>query len=192
MSFNHTRLLWQLLEDEQLEIPPSARIVLLRLADRANDFSLAWPSINSIARDTGQGRRTVIRALQLLEQAGLIVRTNRRDLTREERRNLRLQNVVYRLNLTVSTGVTVAPVEAGGCHGDTSSGVTVAHKPTNNLPGNRNQPAGPPLGERAGNQPEPTRTHQPNQPAARVDVAALIKQTKRGLSDVQSNSHHRR
>ena len=55
-----------------------AIIVYLRLASRANHAGQAWPSIASLAADTGTPRRTVQRALTELQTAGLVTVTTGR------------------------------------------------------------------------------------------------------------------
>lgn len=136
------------------EITPTQKLVLLRLADRANVHRLAWPSITSLENDTGLGRSTVIRALKKLIEYRLIEPTNRALLQQQERRNIRRDQVVYRLNLADMSGATVTPVRANQCHSDTSSSVRATPKPTNNLPGQstrgtyQNLQGASPLGER--------------------------------------------
>src|SRR5262245_8586145 len=49
-----------------------AKTVLRDLADRANDTGVCWPSITTIAIDTGLHRRSVSRGLRRLEQAELV------------------------------------------------------------------------------------------------------------------------
>lgn len=48
------------------DLPPSEKLVLLALADAANDEGHCWPSATTIARKSGQGERTVRRAIQSL------------------------------------------------------------------------------------------------------------------------------
>ena len=49
-----------------------SKLVLVRLADRADKRGRCWPSFESLMRDTGQCRQTVARAITELETAGLI------------------------------------------------------------------------------------------------------------------------
>ena len=49
-----------------------ASAVLRDLADRANDTGVCWPSLATIAADTGYCERTVRYALRRLEQHGLL------------------------------------------------------------------------------------------------------------------------
>lgn len=58
----------------EMDLPAKSKLVLLALADCANDEGLAWPSIATIARKCGCDQRTVQRNLRDLESAGLIAR----------------------------------------------------------------------------------------------------------------------
>lgn len=57
-----------------IAMPPSAKLVLVRLADRANpkNGNACWPSVGTIARDTGLSERTVQTQINFLERAGHI------------------------------------------------------------------------------------------------------------------------
>jgi hypothetical protein len=57
-----------------LQVSPTAKSVLMSLADNANDNGVCWPSIPTICRRTCLCRRSVIRALQTLEDGGIIVK----------------------------------------------------------------------------------------------------------------------
>ena len=54
-----------------------AKLVLISLADRANDHGQCWPAISTIADDCHCSRRTVERALTYLEEKGFIRRQTR-------------------------------------------------------------------------------------------------------------------
>lgn len=60
MSVRVMSLVWD------TDLPPSEKLVLLALADAANDEGHCWPSATTIARKSGQGERTVRRAIQSL------------------------------------------------------------------------------------------------------------------------------
>lgn len=61
-----------------LDLPPGEKLVLLALADQANDQGTqCWPSVATIGRRSGQGERTVRRALADLETKGHITRDHR-------------------------------------------------------------------------------------------------------------------
>lgn len=62
----------------ELDLPPGEKLVLLALADQANDEGRqCWPSVETIAHRSGQGIRTVRRALASLEDAGHLTRNHR-------------------------------------------------------------------------------------------------------------------
>jgi DNA-binding transcriptional ArsR family regulator len=63
---------------EQRTGSPTRKAVLMNLADRADGAWLCWPGQKLIAKDTELGERTVRRALDDLEQAGLIRRYRHR------------------------------------------------------------------------------------------------------------------
>ena len=56
-----------------------AKLVLLKLADNANDEGVAWPHIETIVAETSLCRRSVFRALTVLEESGLITRHRGRN-----------------------------------------------------------------------------------------------------------------
>lgn len=60
------------------KIPATQKYVLVNLAHRANSVAATWPSIATIAEDTGLSRRTVQYALTGLVKAGLITIEKRR------------------------------------------------------------------------------------------------------------------
>ena len=74
----------------------SERLVLLSLADMANDQLQCWPSIETIAKRANLDRRYVIRILKKLEKLGLIQRVHRWD--EEKNQN---QSNIYKLELVV-------------------------------------------------------------------------------------------
>lgn len=140
MSLRATRWAWTV-----PDLSPTQLLVLLRLADHANDFDLAWPAISSLEKSTRLGRRTVIRALERLAAKEWLEITSKAQLEEGLRPRCRADSNVYRLligprlsSVTVapdgarSSGVTVAPDAGNRCQGGTGSGVTVAPKPTNN------------------------------------------------------------
>lgn len=63
-----------------LRMPPTAKAVLICLADYADDTGRCWPSIDRITEFTCFGRTAVIEAIKWLEGAGAVVadRTNGR------------------------------------------------------------------------------------------------------------------
>ena len=86
---------------------PIAKFVLVVLADHYNDSTgECWPSVETISTITGCSRRTVLRKLKLLEQAGMIARKKRFNKTD-----------LYEIAIGDSlTGVTVSPLGVSGWH----------------------------------------------------------------------------
>jgi len=76
MSFDLTNWVWK-----EADVPRAKKLpllVLLRLADYADDDGLCWPSVTSLARDCRSDRRTIQRTLEELEELGLLVRLGTR------------------------------------------------------------------------------------------------------------------
>ena len=67
MSLDATRWAWQ-----QVVGKPSAKLVLLSLADRADENHAAFPAIARLQKDTELDRKTIIAALQHLESLRLL------------------------------------------------------------------------------------------------------------------------
>lgn len=62
----------------ELDLSPGEKLVLLALADQANDEGRqCWPSVETICRRSGQGERTVRRILAGLEKKNLLTRHHR-------------------------------------------------------------------------------------------------------------------
>ena len=55
-----------------MDLPHRAKLVYLYLYDRKNRDNVTWPGLNTIARELSLSRSTVKRAIQDLEQAGLV------------------------------------------------------------------------------------------------------------------------
>lgn len=66
MSVKLMALVWE------LELSTFEKLVMLALADCANDDGECWPSVATLSRKTGAAERTVQRSLRSLEQAGLL------------------------------------------------------------------------------------------------------------------------
>ncbi|PQX58072.1 GntR family transcriptional regulator, partial [Cronobacter sakazakii] len=54
-------------------------LILARLADFSSDEGISWPSVDTIARQIGAGRSTVITAVGELERDGWLTRKERRQ-----------------------------------------------------------------------------------------------------------------
>jgi Fe2+ or Zn2+ uptake regulation protein len=111
MSLHYTSQAWKTpLADTK------AKLVLLKLADNANDEGVSWPHIETIVSDTGLSRSGVFRALDRLEADGIVERHRGRN------------EVVYKIKKChgdTCTSVMVTPLEVEKCHGDTSRSVMV-------------------------------------------------------------------
>ena len=81
------------------------KVVLLSLADHANDYGECWPSINRLSQRARVSVRTVQRCLAELENAKLIVRETRNDP------NGRSTSNMYRLCISEQVRM---PAEASG------------------------------------------------------------------------------
>jgi hypothetical protein len=67
MSVDATKWAWS------LTIPPTRKIVLLSMADRAGETHVCWPSIARLEADTCLDRKTILAAISELEGMGLVV-----------------------------------------------------------------------------------------------------------------------
>lgn len=57
----------------KLQVPPTAKAVLMALADYADDAGACWPSISGLCEYTCFGRTAVIEAVKILEDVGVVV-----------------------------------------------------------------------------------------------------------------------
>ena len=60
-----------------LQMTPAQKIVLISLADQANDEGVCWPSISTMEARTCLSERTIQRAIQWLESVGILSRDER-------------------------------------------------------------------------------------------------------------------
>lgn len=67
MSFAASSLAWKLILK-----PSSVKFVLLCLANRSCNKGNSWPSVNTISKDTGLDRKTVMSAVVFLERENLL------------------------------------------------------------------------------------------------------------------------
>lgn len=106
------------------------RLVLLVLADHADEDGLCWPSIGRIARQSGIKRHDTIRAaLRSLEADGLITTSVNGSIDRRQRNDRRTN--LYRLTLPPADQTTNHdPTETG----PPSTGAPQPHDPTRNGP----------------------------------------------------------
>lgn len=110
------------------DLPHAEKSVLVALAHRADKNGYCYPGIEMIATMTGASRRTVIRAIQGLDEKNLITRERR------HRSNGSRTSTSYTLNLSATMshnpGANVTPSEhEPKCHHDTPLSATVTPPP---------------------------------------------------------------
>lgn len=76
----------------------SHKFVLVAMAERAGESALCWPSIKRLELDTLLNRKTVIAALDALEDAGFIIDTGERRGATKKVKVYQLQGVNHREN----------------------------------------------------------------------------------------------
>ena len=67
MSIDATRWAWE------QQVTPAQKLVLLSLADRANESHECYPSTKRLCHDTGLYRETIFEAIKAMEDLGLII-----------------------------------------------------------------------------------------------------------------------
>lgn len=87
---------------------PSAKLVLLKLADNANDKGLCWPSFTYLSNHTGFNDRTIKRHIKTLAEAGLILITRRKSKDNPSKNETNL----YKLNISGSVNMS-PPTNSG-------------------------------------------------------------------------------
>jgi hypothetical protein len=69
------------------DITPKEKFVLMALADYANDLGIAWPRIGTLETWTCMSRSSIIRALNALEERGIIEKASRAHDSGAQRSN---------------------------------------------------------------------------------------------------------
>lgn len=72
MSTDATSYVWKLTKEQ---VTPTEKLILLSLADRANEEHECWPSQKRLEVDTGLDRKTIIKAIQKAEKKGILIKT---------------------------------------------------------------------------------------------------------------------
>ena len=100
------------------KLPPAPKLILMALADSANDLDECWPGISFIANKCCVSERTVQRVLQQFEVTGLMVVTPRYTTAGRQTSN------GYRLCINAQTSPdNLSPLPTGGSgEGDKLSG----------------------------------------------------------------------
>lgn len=114
----------------------SEALVLLALADQANDEGFCWPSQEKLAPKARQSVSTLRRSLRSLEKMGLLT-TITRSSTRGRRSNLYLLHIGAKPDLSMKSAkaVTLSEEDAQACEmlEEASSAVFVANKATGQI-----------------------------------------------------------
>lgn len=131
MSVRATNWAWSL-----EEVMGSEALVLLALADQANDEGFCWPSQEKLAPKARQSVSTLRRSLRSLEKMGLLT-TITRSSTRGRRSNLYLLHIGAKPDLSMKSAkaVTLSEEDAQACEmlEEASSAVFVANKATGQI-----------------------------------------------------------
>ena len=107
----------------QQSLAPTLKLVLMALADAADDHGVCWPSVSSLAKKCSVSTRTVQRSLRVLIDGGL--------LTAEPRRRRDGSSTSNRYRLLIAGGDNLSPPREAvdtrpgqGCRGDPDMPVT--------------------------------------------------------------------
>jgi len=105
-----------------VKLQPSVKLVLLKLADRANDDGECWPGQSSIADECCISKNTLIRHIKELQAIGLVSISKRKTDEGKQATN------VYQLHLDRQPGAKLAPGkdEEPGAKSDENRVPTVA------------------------------------------------------------------
>ena len=91
---------------EKYVIDARAKLVLLALADHADDNAVCWPSIETIGVKSCCDRRTVFRKLLELEIGGIITRKQQHNGSGSQTTNYYILNLKGNLPQYLGAGVT--------------------------------------------------------------------------------------
>ena len=161
------------------EVMGSEALVLLALADQANDEGFCWPSQQKLAPKARQSVSTLRRSLRSLEKMGLLT-TITRSSTRGRRSNLYLLHIGAKPDLSMKSAkaVTLSEEAAQACQmlEEASSAVFVANKATGQI----DRLPQPVIGDRLPYIEPPDRTTKPN-PTLSTPARAQAAGAKVGL-----------
>lgn len=99
------------------ELKPTEKLVLIKLADCANDDGICWPSQTTIARHTSLTRETVNRSIRRLIDMGLVE-------SHQTHQEGKITGCRYRLGPSLD----VVTERHYGCDGASQGGVTERHR----------------------------------------------------------------
>lgn len=127
-----------------------AKLVLIALADRANDDGTCYPSLDTLAQDCETSISTVQRKLKFLEKLGLIQKINRTKDGMKTSNLYRLPNAPQGYNVA-NKDRSQRPIDRSQGPNDRSQGpegmVTVTNKTPNETPKNNTGRFTPPTRE---------------------------------------------
>lgn len=92
-----------------VELPPAMKLVLLKLADRANDDGQCWPGMDVVAEACGVSKASVIRYVAKMESMGLVKVERRKGDDGRQATN------IYCLNMEWEPGCNLTPGDEPGC-----------------------------------------------------------------------------
>lgn len=114
-----------------VDLPAGEKLVLLALADCANDEGKCWPGLTSLAKKTGKSRRSLIDSIHALEKGGHISR----DVLVGKGVNYTI-HPQEQAELPLVSGAKSAPVqETHQCKNTYPSGAKSAPKPSGTVRG---------------------------------------------------------
>lgn len=151
MSIKFMNMVWD------MELEPAEKLVLLSLADQANDDGECWPSVRNMCKRSCLSERTVQRVLRTLESMGVLFRELKAG-----------HSNIYRINatpvmVTPRHGGTPVMVTGEGCHGDGGGGVMVTPRTISRTKREPHPPSPRGVGASA-NQPRLLRSSPAEQP----------------------------
>ncbi|EOW2356833.1 conserved phage C-terminal domain-containing protein [Cronobacter sakazakii] len=142
-------------------------LILARLADFSSDEGISWPSVDTIARQIGAGRSTVITAVGELERDGWLTRKERRQGQRSGT-NIYTLNVP-RLRQAAAGAYPQGPVSEHSESGRSESEGSEAGRPESERPENRKNEAS--QGPESGHDPSVTSKQEPSHKKPSCQVA---------------------
>lgn len=120
-----------------VDIAAGEKLVLLALADCANDEGKCWPGLPSLARKTGKSRRSLIDAIHALEKGG--------HLSRDIRIGKGVNYTIHpqdQAELPLAGGAKPAPVQKSHqCKNASESGAKSAPKPSGTVITKKGKPS---------------------------------------------------
>jgi hypothetical protein len=103
-------------------LPPTPKLVLMALADAADDHGVCWPSVTTLARKCSVSPRTVQRMLKVLDEQELLVAESRHRQSGARSSNRYLLQLTGGDNLSPSDTGATTPRQP--CQGPHDKGVT--------------------------------------------------------------------